>query len=357
VGVGARQYDGVMSERPGLRARVSRAIGVVLLVPLAIVGLLGVQAPWSPSGWVLLAAAGVVAASALAGSARVRRTLRASAAAAIGVLVIVRLLAAGAGMPTLPGATSSRWLGRVVDEQDVALLGARLLVRRWPLIREERDGLVREMGAAYSDMRHDAGGSPSPVVDTTFGRQGPDGFDTLVFEPSGPASSAGVVFLHGYGGSFRLECWMVAEAARAIQAITVCPATGFRGHWSGRDAERTLRAALDYLDARGIRRVYLAGLSNGAVGVGTLAPRFASMLSGLILISGAPSGGTAAQLPALVIHGERDRIASAAVAQAFAARTKARYLGLDGGHFVLLMRRAQVRDAIAGWLRQREEPR
>jgi pimeloyl-ACP methyl ester carboxylesterase len=346
-----------MLKGSGVRTWVSRAIGVVLLVPVAILALLGVEARWSPSGWVLLAAAGVAAASAFVGAARSRRTLRAAAGVAIAVLVMVRLLAADAGMPTLPGATSSRWLGRVVDEQDVALLGARLLVRRWPVVREERDGLVREMRAAYADMRHDAGGSPSPVLDTTFGRQGPDGFDTLVFEASGPPSSAGVLFLHGYGGSFRLECWLVAEAARAIEAITICPATGFRGHWSGRDGERTLHAALDYLHARGVRRVYLAGLSNGAAGASMLAPKFASMLSGLILISGAPSGGTAAHLPALVIHGERDRVASAATARAFAARAQAGYLGLDGGHFVLLMRREQARDAIASWLREREGSR
>jgi pimeloyl-ACP methyl ester carboxylesterase len=343
-----------MMKRPGVRAWVSRAMGVVLLATVAILGLLGVEVPWSMSGWVLLAAAGVAAASAFSGAARWRRTLRAAAGAAIAVLVVVRLVAAGAGMPALPGGSSSRWLGRIVDEQDVALLGAQLLVRRWPVVRDERDGLVREMRAAYADMRHDAGGAPSPVLDTTLGRQGPGGFDTLVFEPSEPASSAGVVFLHGYGGSFRLECWLVAEAARAIQAITVCPATGFRGHWSGRDGERTLRATLDYLDARGVRRVYLAGLSNGAVGASALAPKFAPTLSGLILISGAPSSGTAARLPALVIHGERDPIASAAAARAFAARAKAAYLGLDGGHFVLLMRRAQARDAMASWLRQRE---
>ena len=213
------------------------------------------------------------------------------------------------------------------------------------------------MGAAYVDMRRDVGGSPSPVLDTTFGRQDANGFDTLVFEAPGPAPSAGVVFLHGYGGNFRLECWLLAEAARAIDAITVCPATGFRGHWSGRDGERILRAALDYLHARGVRRVYLAGLSNGAAGAGTLAPKLASMLSGLILISGAPSGGTVAKLPALVIHGERDRIASPAAARTFAARAQGRYVGLDGGHFVLLMRRAQARDAIASWLRQREGSR
>jgi pimeloyl-ACP methyl ester carboxylesterase len=340
-----------MLKRLGVGARVWRAFAAALLACVATLALLGAQAPWSPSGWVLLSAAGGIAASAFAGPAR-RRLLCATAGAAVTVLIIVRLLAAGAGMPTLPGGTSSRWLGRVVDEQDLALLGARLLVRWWPVVPEEREGLVHEMRTAYVDMRRASGGAPSPVLDTTLGRQGPEGFDTLVLESSDPKPSAGVVFLHGYAGSFRLECWLVAEAARAIDAITVCPATGFRGRWTGHDGERTLRATLDYLHARGVRRIYLAGLSNGARGASALAPKFASMLSGLILISGAPSGGTAAQLPALVIHGEGDRIASAAAARAFAARAQARYVGLDGGHFVLLMRRAQTREALARWLRR-----
>jgi pimeloyl-ACP methyl ester carboxylesterase len=336
---------------------MGRALGAVLLLPVAVLVLLGAQAPWSPSGWVLLAAAAAAVTSMLMGATRWRLILSSTCGAGIAGLVVVRVLTAGAGMPTLPGATSSRWLGRLVDEQDVALAGARLLVQRWPVVPEERRGLVREMRAAYVAMRRAAGGSPSPVLDTTLGRQSPDGFDTLVFDASVPTPTAGVVFLHGYAGSFRLECWLVAEAARAIDALTVCPSTSFRGHWSGRDGERLLRASLDFLQARGVRRVYLAGLSNGAAGASALAPRFASTLSGLILISGAPAGGTAAQLPALVLHGEGDRIASATAARTFAARTGARYVGLDGGHFVLLMRRAQARDAIAGWLQQREGSR
>src|SRR5438477_123255 len=57
----------------GVRAWISRTIGIVLLVPVAILGLLGVEAPWSLSGWVLLAAAGLAAASLVPGGARVRR--------------------------------------------------------------------------------------------------------------------------------------------------------------------------------------------------------------------------------------------------------------------------------------------
>jgi len=187
------------------------------------------------------------------------------------------------------------------------------------------------------------------VLDTLLQRQGSDGFDTIVIEPAEPAR-AGVVFLHGFAGSFTLECWLVASAARAIGAVTVCPAVGFSGHWTTEDGEKTLRSTIDYLHARGVRRLYLAGLSNGGVGAAWLAPRFASELSGLIIISGAPAAG-GSELPTLVIQGEHDPMMSAATAKTFAARVHATYAGFDGGHFVMLMRRSEVREAIARWLR------
>jgi predicted esterase len=338
---------------------LSRAVALAILVAVAFLAWLGAAAPWSPSGWIVLASLSLGAATAFVRAERPRRLLRVLAGAALPAVVVVRLLASGAPdvMLTLPDATSSRWLGRIVDEQDVSLLGARLLAWRWPLTRDERPALLREMRAAYVEMRGETSASPSPVLDTALGRQRPDGFDALMFEPPEHASAAAVVFLHGYGGSFRLECWLVARAAHAIDALTICPATELAGHWSGRDGERTLRATLDHLHARGIQRVYLAGLSNGAAGASALAPKFASALAGLILISGAPAGGTAAGLPALVVQGKHDPMASAPAAQTFATRTHASYVGIDGGHFILLIRRAQSRDAIAAWLRAREASR
>src|SRR5262245_28166429 len=162
----------------------------------------------------------------------------------------------------------------------MSLLGARVLAWRWPLLRDERDGLAADIRDAYVEMRGDVGGSPSPVLDTALGRQTPTGFDTIVLEPPPGASGAAVIFLHGYGGSFRLECWLVAAAARPIGALTVCPATGFTGHWSGREGERIVGATLDDLRGRGIQRVYLAGLSNGAAGAAALAPKLAPSLAG-----------------------------------------------------------------------------
>jgi len=43
-------------------------------------------------------------------------------------------------------------------------------------------------------------------------------------------------------------------------------------------------------------------------------------------------------------------MASAASARAFATRAHASYASFDGGHFVLLVRRAETREAIAHWL-------
>ena len=336
---------------------LSRGLALLALAPIAVLMLVGIAAPWSFSGWVMLASCGLAASASFVGAALLRRLLRGIAAGAIVGLIVVRLGAPSGGpnsMPTLPGGASSRWLGRLLDEQDLGLLGARALVRRWPMLREERDGLVRETHDAYVEMRRDGGTAPSPVLDTVLGRQTPNGFDALVFEAPQPAPGAAVLFLHGYGGSVRLECWLVATAARSVGALTICPATGLSGHWSGRDGERVAAATLDYLHGLGIHRVYLAGLSNGAAGASALAPKLAPSLAGLILISGAPARGGSVGLPALVVHGEGDMTASPRAARAFAASAGANYAGFDGGHFVLLMRRRETGAAIAAWLERRE---
>jgi len=211
------------------------------------------------------------------------------------------------------------------------------------------------MREAYVEMRRDDAFSPSPVFDTLLGRQTPGAYDTLVIEPRAQSRAAvpikfGVIFLHGYAGSYTLECWLVASAARAIGALTVCPATDFTGHWRGQTGERILHSTLDYLHSRGIKRVFLAGLSNGALGASALAPRLASSLEGLILISGAPASGETGGLPTLVVHGSQDTMTPMEAARSFAARAHATYAGFEGGHFVLLVRRAEVREAMINWL-------
>jgi hypothetical protein len=338
-----------------------RVLALAVLGVVAIVALLGLWGPWSPAGWFTLGAVALGAVGLASRQPRPRRGLGLASLALLAILLVWRMVGAGDGMiamRTLPAGDSARWLARLFDEQDPALAGARLLVRRWPLPASERERLVPAMGEAYAEMRRDDVVTPSPVLDTLLGRQTPAAFDTLIIEPRAiPKPSVpmklGVLFLHGYAGSYTLECWLLARAAREIGALTVCPATDFSGHWRGPAGERIVRASLDYLRSRGVTRVFLAGLSNGAIGASALAPRLAASFEGLILISGAPAGGESGGLPTLVVHGSQDTMTPAASARTFAERHKASYAELAGGHFVLLTRRTEAREAIVKWLMQR----
>jgi hypothetical protein len=338
-----------------------RIVAILMLVAVGGLVLLGVLAPWSPSGWFSLGATTVAGLALLAKERGVRRGLGLVAASLVIILLGVRVVGGGDGlvtMKTLPGGNSSRWLGRLVDEQDIAQAGAQVLARLWRLPADERRQLVPAMHEAYLAMRRDDAFSPSPVLDTLLARQAADASDTLIIEAraepdKATATKSGVIFLHGYAGSFTLECWLVAGAARAIGAVTVCPATGFSGHWHDEAGRRIVQAALDYLHGRGIKHVVLAGLSNGAMGASALAPHFAPSLDGLILISGAPANGGDGGLPTLVVHGDHDSMARAASALAFTNLNHATYAEFDGGHFVLLVKRPEVRQAVAGWLEKR----
>jgi hypothetical protein len=336
---------------------LARIAGVLLLFFTTSLAIAGAMAPFSGSSWLALTSLGLAGVALVVGTERLRRILGAASGTLCLAFFAARLVGAKAEfthMIRMPdGSPSSRWAGRLLDEEDASLLGARALGALGRIPRDEADRLVPAMREAYAVMREgdDNDVISSPVLDTGLGRQGPSGFDMLAVEPHGPPTPGlGVVFLHGAAGSFALECWLVADAARAIGAVTVCPATDFSGNWLRGDGERILRASIEYLERRGIGRVYLVGLSNGAIGAGVLGPKFTSVV-GLVLISGTSGSG---DLPTLVVQGEHDTWMPPGLAHAFAARTHATYAGFDGGHFVLLVRRAETRDTIAKWLEQRE---
>jgi hypothetical protein len=340
---------------------LARFAGFVLAVTVLVLGALGVTASYSPSGWALLGGLALVALDlALAPRLGSRRAdVGRGGLALVALVLVTRAALAGCGttsLAVLPGAAATRWTARFFDEQDASLLGARALRWIWPMPTTERAQLVPAMQGAFVAMRASEGTTPSPMLDTVLGRQRPDAFDTIVIEPRTDTPRAAVVFLHGYAGSSTLECWMIAEAARAIDALTVCPSTGFAGQWWTEDGVRTLRTALAYVEKRRIDRIYLAGLSNGGIGAARLARRFAGSLDGLILISGVAPDGSTAGLPTLVVQGAEDATLSAEGARAFVARTGATYVELAGGHFVMMVRRTEVRDTIAAWLKGRRTP-
>lgn len=254
-------------------------------------------------------------------------------------------------MVTLPGGESSRWLGRIFDEGDLAVIGAMAFVHVRKLPRIDRERIVPALREAYAEMGRELGASSSPVLNTVLHRQGPGAYDTLVIEPpSRAAPRAAVVFLHGYAGSWSFECWLVARAAAAVDALTVCPATDFEGRWSDHAGERIVRETMRWLHQRGLHTIYLAGLSNGGYGASLLAPRLHG-LRGLVLISGASPTAPPAGVPTLVVQGDADTMASPSSARTYATRTQARYVSLPSGHFALLTDREPIRSAIGDWLR------
>ena len=344
-----------------------RAIAFLLALagalPLLALVALAVVTPITRWGWLYLLGGCLLVIAGLIAPWGGRRALAFGSTGLVLVVLVagLRVVRAGGGtsttMVTLPGRTSAPWIARLIDEQDVALAGARLLPRLRLFTARESLDLVPAMARSYRSMRSAEGSTPSPFVRTYLGRQRPEAFDTVVVEPaSGRAASTAVVFLHGYTGNFTLPCWLVAQAARAIDAITVCPSVGWEGHWWNEDGERTLAATLAYLRQRDVQRVYLAGLSNGAIGATRLAARVHPPLAGLILISGASAGLPLPDVPSLIVHGREDERIGVAGARAYARRlgTRATYVEVDGTHFALAARAEEVREAIAAWLRRQE---
>ncbi|MDP9316583.1 MAG: alpha/beta hydrolase [Chloroflexota bacterium] len=252
----------------------------------------------------------------------------------------------------------TRWVNRLVDEQDVALFGARVLSSTDTFLtpREAVD-VMPALHAAYAAMRATDGTTASPFLSTYLGLQQPGLFDVVEVDPDSPTSTrSAVVFLHGFTGNFTIQCWLVAQAAREVGAVTACPSVGWRGDWWSPHGQTTVQRMIEDLRQRGIERIYLAGLSNGAVGASRLAPHLGLDLAGLILISGADPAAAPSGLPILILQGAQDERMPVALARQMAqqAGTQATYHELDSDHFVLAKRAAEARHALVTWLVQQE---
>jgi pimeloyl-ACP methyl ester carboxylesterase len=258
-------------------------------------------------------------------------------------------------LTTFPSQSAPRLWNRIFNEQDVVLFGTRLALYLGLISPAENNGLIPALAERYSELQEMM--PLSPFLLTYLNQQHPDMFDAVIAEPAvdTPPKRA-IVFLHGYGGNFTLECWLMSHAGERIGALTICPSIGPVGDWWSPSGEATLRQTLTYLQQRGIKRVYLGGLSNGGIGVSRLAHRFESDLAGLILISGVDPDASITGLPVLVVQGKDDEGMSRSVVERYVAAVGASstYLLLEGDHFVLLKQVDRVQGAIADWILQQE---
>ena len=241
-----------------------------------------------------------------------------------------------------------RWLGRPIDERDAAIWGARIAFASGHFRDPDTPRVVPALITSYKELAEREGDLPSPVVPTYLGLQRGGATDVLSFDTVAGKRGA-LIFLHGFGGSFTLPCWQLAQAAANAGFVTRCPSLGPSGDWWSAEGERIVRDTIALLDREGIHQVVLAGLSNGGVGAARLAPKMRGTIHGLVLIAGATPAGSPG-VPVLVLQGARDAMMPASIARSYATAHGGTYVELNGGHFALLLERERAMAALTDWL-------
>ena len=285
---------------------------------------------------------------------RRRRGLTRLGAAVMLVIAMLRVITVGHG-PTMrvtdADGGSARWVSRLVDESDIAVTFARMLVGIG-MLRDDATDLPSSMRKEYLRMRAEQGEVASPVLATHLGLQGPSGFDLVSIEGAAPITAA-VVFLHGSAGNFELPCWQIARAVGSLGVTTACPSTRWAPDWETENGQAIVQRTLDLLRAKGIRTFVLIGLSAGGYGASLLAPRMKDVFVGLVLVSGADPLAPAAGAPTLVIQGRNDTMVQPVDPSTYATLTGAHYVEIDAGHFALLVRSAEVEQEIRAFVEAR----
>jgi pimeloyl-ACP methyl ester carboxylesterase len=276
-------------------------------------------------------------------------------------LFFIRLKAdAGLQILALPEAKPTAWINTLIDEQDTLIFGEALFHQIGGDSIMEHKGLTSALAADYDQMQK-VGIFASPVLSTYLNMEQSGHFDAVIIKPdtNGPPKF-GLVFLHGFMGNVTAQCWEIAQAARPLGGLTVCPSTEWRGEWWQPDGQEILKSTFAYLKGLDIQKFYLGGFSNGGFSIGHLAPNLGSEqgLGGLIFIDGIYDGpsikGTG--LPVLVIEGLQDERAPAAAVRPIVEQIgeSATYVEMEGDHFLIMKHPAAIQSAITNWLEQFE---
>jgi predicted esterase len=332
-------------------------LGLSIGVPLLALSGLTIAGPPSIETGVFTIGVLLGVVGCLAAPWRNTRALVLSAVVLVLGVVIYRYFAAAEGTTVHesagPHGGEARWTDRIIPERDVALGGSGLLIAtgRMPV---DQPGLMDALRDGYSRMEQAEGPVPSAVVGTfLFGQSADDHSLFRVAPPRYEPPQSVVIFLHGFIGSVTLLCWQVAQAANPVGLDVVCPAADWEARWAEPEGVRTIEATIAALRAQGVRRIYLAGLSAGAIGASRLAPRLD--VEGVVLISGASSLGRASGKPTLVLQGALDRMTPATHARAYARRAHATYEEHpEAGHWLLLSHHEWAMQHMRRWLAEQE---
>ena len=250
---------------------------------------------------------------------------------------------------------SPPWLSRVADERETVLMGLRISNLFGMISGREMQHLEKLLERAYSP---DFEPWPNAALINAL----PSLPRHLEHVPSGDSRRPCLVFLHGFGG--QLTAYLeVLNQALGDRYVIVAPFLDFTGaFWSSRGKAAVQSLVAEHLPPEADReRVFLVGLSNGAIGTTALMqdPEVARYFRGFILVSG--SGEVVQEelrSDVLMIAGSDDPRFPLAynqgVAQALrASGAQVETLVLPADHFISLSHSRRMTSAIDSWVSKR----
>jgi poly(3-hydroxybutyrate) depolymerase len=202
-----------------------------------------------------------------------------------------------------------------------------------------------------------------------------DGHYYLYIPKNRPAGALPViVFLHGSVGHFKAYTWAWARLAEEQGYVIVAPSFGF-GLWGQPGGTDAALAALEDAKTRveiDESQVYLAGLSNGGLGVSLLAQQAPERFRGLMFFSPVMKTEVVDResfqqawngRPVLIVTGEADERVSVSYVAERASRmeqggvsvTYVTYPGED--HFLFFSQLDNVLQDVASWLSGTANPK
>jgi pimeloyl-ACP methyl ester carboxylesterase len=249
------------------------------------------------------------------------------------------------------------WLSRLVREDETAWAGIEL---------SQATGVVSppEVATAWEAARVGYGQLDllrrgRPGANGVFLWSSADRVYSVNHFPPGDEKVPAIVLLHGFGGLLTPNVSMLAETELGQRFAIVAPALDMTGGWWEDRGKDVLLRTLETLPPRVDRdRLWLAGISNGAIGATHLGadPELGARFRGTILIVGAdlPYDGDRFGGPVLLLPGRDDPRfpfefvleAADAIGQSGAEYS---FQPLEGDHFVPWTRSEEVAERILRW--------
>ena len=244
------------------------------------------------------------------------------------------------------------WWLRLFDEHQTVQAG--LVLSRALAVTD-----AREFDEFREVFRRAYGSTPEGGPNALLLASRPSCVASLRYEPPGTEPLPTIVFLHGFGG---LLTPFVEVMARGLQErfLIVAPALDPVGAWRSQRGQAVLQATLDGLPPRADRsRVYLVGLSNGALGAveAMMTPALRAQFAGVVLVSGigfVPPALALEGTRVLVVAGDEDtrfpiEFVTARTAELRARGADVEAVTLPAGHGLILSHTSEWLAAFERW--------